>query len=67
MALHTIRFISIFFTFTYPANRATNNWTILPANWPDLRRQWEYSHATRAAAFIAALVMLLLSVLRRDE
>src|SRR5215813_2611145 len=26
-----------FWAFTYPANRATNNWTVLPSNWEQLR------------------------------
>src|SRR5215470_6880927 len=34
----------LFFSFTYPANRETNNWTILPANWQQIRNEWEYSH-----------------------
>src|SRR5262249_47347265 len=28
----------IFFTWTYPANQATNNWTTIPADWEYLRR-----------------------------
>src|SRR5262249_32286348 len=38
----------IFFTWTYPANQATSNWTTIPADWEYLRRQWEYSHAANA-------------------
>ena len=38
--------LAVFFTFTYPTNQVTNNWTHLPENWLELRRQWEYSHAT---------------------
>src|SRR5882762_4281563 len=33
----------VFWTFTYPANQATSNWTMLPVNWLQLRQQWEYS------------------------
>src|SRR3977135_2110917 len=25
--------VVIFFTWTYPANKATNNWTVAPADW----------------------------------
>jgi hypothetical protein len=57
----------VFWTYTYPANKATNNWTLLPDNWIELRRQWEYSHATSAILNLVALVMLILSALTRDE
>jgi hypothetical protein len=57
----------VFWTFTYPANRVTNNWTVLPEGWLELRRQWEYSHATGAVLNLVALVALILSVLGRDE
>jgi hypothetical protein len=42
--------LAVFFVWTYPANQATDNWTAVPANWEQLRRQWEYSHA--ASAFV---------------
>ena len=32
--------IIIFFFYTFPANRATSNWTELPANWSALRTRW---------------------------
>jgi hypothetical protein len=57
----------VFWIYTYPANQATNNWTVLPANWQALRTQWEYSHATGAGLNLIALIMLILSVLVRDE
>ncbi|MEX0806296.1 MAG: DUF1772 domain-containing protein [Candidatus Binatia bacterium] len=57
----------VFWTYTYPANAATNNWTMLPDNWLELRRQWEYSHATSAGLNLVALIALILSVLARDE
>ncbi|SRR6266496_1329582 len=56
----------VFWTYTYPANQATNNWTMLPDNWIELRRQWEYSHATSAILNLVALVMLILSALERE-
>jgi hypothetical protein len=52
---------------TYPANPVTNNWTTLPENWAELRRQWEFSHAASAILNLIALVMLILSILARDE
>ena len=33
----------VFFLFTFPANQQTANWTVLPDNWQELRRRWEYS------------------------
>jgi hypothetical protein len=53
----------VFWTYTYPANQATNNWTVLPANWLTLRTQWEYSHATGAGLNFIAFITLILSVL----
>ncbi|HET9529465.1 MAG TPA: DUF1772 domain-containing protein [Blastocatellia bacterium] len=57
----------VFWTFTFPANQATNNWTYLPANWLELRQEWEYSHATGAGLWLIAMAALILSVLPRDE
>jgi hypothetical protein len=51
-----------YWTFTYPANVATQNWTMLPENWMTLRTQWEYSHAVSAILNLLALVALLIDV-----
>jgi hypothetical protein len=56
----------VFWTFTYPANAATDNWTILPVNWQQLRSQWEYSHAASAVLNFIAFITLTLSVLAED-
>jgi len=56
----------VFWTYTYPANQVTNNWTVLPENWRELRQQWEYSHATSAGLNLLALVAVILSVLVRE-
>jgi hypothetical protein len=53
----------IFWTYTYPANAATSNWTVTPADLEPLRRQWEYSHAVNAGFTFAGLVLVALSVL----
>ena len=53
----------IFFTWTYPANQATSNWTVVPANWQELRTQWEYAHATNAVLTFLALCAVTWSVL----
>jgi hypothetical protein len=53
----------IFFVWTYPANVATNNWTVIPPEWEALRRQWEYAHATNAVITFVAFCALVLSAL----
>lgn len=53
---------ALFWTFTYPANVATQNWTTLPANWVDLRAQWEYSHAVSGVLNLVALAALILAL-----
>lgn len=57
----------IFWTYTYPANQATANWTTLPGNWENLRANWEYSHAAGAVLNLLALISLILSVLVKDR
>ena len=49
---------AVFWTFTFPTNRVTSNWTMLPENWTALRMQWEYSHADSAILNFAALTLL---------
>ncbi len=51
----------LFWIFTFPANRATDNWTVLPEGWEALRAQWEYSHAGAAILNAAALLFLVLT------
>ena len=58
MRLHGGRRCAVFFTWTYPANVATQNWTVQPANWAELRRQWEYSHAVNAILMFASFCLL---------
>jgi hypothetical protein len=53
---------ALFWLFTYPANQQTHNWTMLPANWTELRHRWEYSHAASAVLDVLALIALALSV-----
>jgi hypothetical protein len=57
----------VFWTFTYPANRATENWTVLPENWLALRAQWEYSHAASAVLNLVALLALAWLAAREDK
>jgi hypothetical protein len=52
---------AIFWTFTYPMNVGSANWTRMPENFEAARRQWEYSHAVNAVVTFAALVAITLS------
>jgi hypothetical protein len=53
--------MAVFFTWTYPANQATNNWTFVAPDWEKLRAQWEYSHAANAVLTFIALCCAALS------
>ena len=55
----------IFFTWIFPANQATANWTTMPANWETLRREWEYSHAVNAVVIFAAFFAAIIATVRR--
>jgi hypothetical protein len=57
----------VFFIWTFPANQATNNWTTIPNDWEQLRRQWEYSHAANAVVTFAAFCSVALSLLMTRE
>jgi hypothetical protein len=65
IALMLLAFPIIFFAFTEPANRVIRSATpeSIPANWQQLRNQWEYSHLARFFCHLAALSALVLSVL----
>lgn len=52
----------IFWSFTFPANKQTANWTTLPPDWEQLRVRWEYSHAASAVLSFLALVALIFSI-----
>jgi hypothetical protein len=56
---------AVFWTFTYPANVATSNWTAIPADWERLRRNWEYSHAAGAIFQLLAMTSLVIAALKR--
>ena len=53
----------IFWTWTYPANRVTENWTKVPVDWQRLRAEWEYSHAASAGLNLLAVAALAASLL----
>lgn len=52
-----------FFIFTFPANKATESWTQLPQDWQMLRKNWEYSHATRAILNLIGFCFLIIALL----
>ncbi len=54
---------AVFWTYTYPANVATVNWTVIPENWETLRRRWEFSHAVGAACQVLTMSALIAAVL----
>ena len=58
---------AIFWIFTFPANQASANWTVVPPEFERMRAQWEWSHAAGALHDLTALVALLASVLRVRE
>jgi hypothetical protein len=53
----------VFFTWTFPANQITQNWTSMPENWAQLRTEWEYSHAATAVLLFVALCSVTLATL----
>ena len=54
---------TIIWSFTYPMNELTQNWTVTPANVDEARRQWEYSHAVNAVLTFLAFVTACLAVI----
>ncbi|HEV8284125.1 MAG TPA: hypothetical protein VGQ09_07435 [Chitinophagaceae bacterium] len=56
----------IFFTLIFPVNRTTQNWTLLPDNWQQLRKRWEFSHATSAVLYFTALLMLIIPLVKKE-
>jgi len=53
----------VFFSYTYPINVLTQNWTVAPENLETARRQWEYSHAVNAGFVLLALFLIVSAVL----
>lgn len=54
---------AIFWTYTWPMNRLSRNWTVMPEPFEEARRQWEYSHAANAGLTFLAFCALLLAIL----
>lgn len=53
----------VFWVYTWPMNRLTRNWTVMPDQFEEARRQWEYSHALNAGLTLLAFVALLVAIL----
>ena len=56
---------AVFWTWTFPANTATDQWTRIPENWAAFRDQWEYSHLAGAVLQLEVMAALVVAVLRR--
>lgn len=57
----------VFWTLTWPANQATENWTRLPeTGWEALRQRWEWAHGGGAVLTLGAVTFLVLSLLARN-
>lgn len=52
----------VFWGYTYPVNRRTHNWTLVPADWERLRDRWEISHAISALLNFLALVCVAAAI-----
>lgn len=65
IALMLLAFPILFFSFTEPANVVIRSATpeSIPANWEQLRYQWEYSHLGRFFCHLAAFSVVVISVL----
>jgi hypothetical protein len=55
--------LAVFFTWTYPGNVATRNWTVVVDNWQVLRTHWEYSHAVNAVITFTSFCAVLLAAM----
>lgn len=53
----------VYFLLVEPVNEIFRATSLIPANWTELRYQWEMGHAIRFALQFIALSLLLLSVL----
>jgi hypothetical protein len=57
----------VFWTFTFPTNQETLNWTVLPEHWVELRNRWEYSHAAGAVLNAVAVAALIVGLLVHED
>jgi cytochrome bd-type quinol oxidase subunit 2 len=64
-ALMILFSLVLFFIRVYPANAATENWTVQPAHWESLRTAWEFGHAANALLIFAAFVATATATVKR--
>jgi hypothetical protein len=55
----------LFWSYTFPANAATANWTVQTRDWERLRRDWEYSHLAGAILQLFAVLSLITALVQR--
>lgn len=56
--------LGVFFVWVLPANQATSNWTIKPADWAAFRTDWEFGHAISAGLVFLAFVSTALATVK---
>lgn len=56
--------LGTFFVWVLPANQATANWTIKPADWAALRTHWECGHAISAGLVFLAFVATAMATIK---
>lgn len=52
----------VFWAFAYPANAATEGWSVLPPDFEMLRRKWEFAFAAAGVFSFAGLLALARSI-----
>lgn len=57
----------IFWAYTFPANQATSNWTMVPETWDALRTDWEFSHLAGAVMQFLAMTAISIAALNRNN
>ncbi len=62
-AILLLAVLVVFFTWTFPVNQETADWSRAPEGWELLRARWEYSHAANALLTLLALGASLASAL----
>jgi len=59
--------LGAFLIWVLPANQATANWTIKPADWAAFRNQWEYGHVVIAGLVLLAFIATGLATVCRNK
>ncbi len=59
--------LALFLALVQPANALTDNWTVIPPNWVELRARWEYGHALNAVLTFLAFCAVTFSAVTRPD